>query len=699
MMQGRDTMDERPASIEERNLSKAESLLKSAGLIMPPVPEELIARFRERSSWCFSTRLLSVSPYNIKQYVQEALSGRVQDSLILARAGHGVNTYAMHYFLVHGPLQLFLQISWGGANMDSRQTTAEVNKCFRLVERLLESVGEGLRSGRLRPADRLTVVASNVYGGFWLAPTENGPTQTAAARWDGSARDPKIVLIEAIRWLTQTHTSVRPVIRISKSQYISGLQCRKLLWWMVHEPESPELAVGEELQVIFERGRRVGELARTCVPGGVLVGLPHHEVTHRLAATAQAIADKAPVVYEASFLEDGIFVAVDILQRRRDGFVMAEVKSTLDVKNDHIPDVAVQAHVVRRAGLTVKSAEVMHLNRECRYPDLSNLFVRENVTSVIRSAVRAVPKQAGELVSMLAGPLPEVKTGPHCTTPHACPFIERCWPPLPAHHVSSLYGIRKAKAEEFVADGYNTLFDLPRKFAASPAARRQIHSVRTGEMIVERDLRGALASLTPPIAFLDFETVNPAIPVWPGCRPYAQVPVQFSCHVLKADGVEHHAWLAEGPDDPREQFARALIAACAGVNTVLAYNAPFERQCIDGLIEALPHVEDDLVALSSRIRDLLPIVRDHVYHPDFGGSFSIKKVLPALVPGLGYDDLKIQDGRSAAAAIETLLLGADALTAAQQRSLRRDLLRYCERDTLGMVRLYERLLKLAGMGR
>ncbi|HWR20523.1 MAG TPA: DUF2779 domain-containing protein, partial [Verrucomicrobiae bacterium] len=167
--------------------------------------------------------------------------------------------------------------------------------------------------------------------------------------------------------------------------------------------------------------------------------------------------------------------------------------------------------------------------------------------------------------------------------------------------------------------------------------------------------------------------------------------------VLKANGVAHRAWLAEGHGDPREQFAHALIAACAGVNTVLAYNAPFECRCIDGLIEVLPHMEGELVALSRRIRDLLPIVRDHVYHPDFGGSFSIKTVLPALVPGLGYDDLEIHDGGTAAAALETLLLGADTLTAEQQRSVRRELLRYCERDTLGMVRLYERLRALAGL--
>src|SRR4029077_14079136 len=135
-------------------------------------------------------------------------------------------------------------------------------------------------------------------------------------------------------------------------------------------------------------------------------------------------------VYEASFFKEGIFVSVDILERRHDGFVLIEVKSTLDVKNEHLPDVAVQLHVLRRAGLTVRSAQIMHLNRECQYPDLSNLFLRENVTARVRSALGAGPKQAAALLSTLAGPLPDVPTGPHCNEPYACPFIERCWPKM-----------------------------------------------------------------------------------------------------------------------------------------------------------------------------------------------------------------------------------------------------------------------------
>lgn len=469
-----------------------------------------------------------------------------------------------------------------------------------------------------------------------------------------------------------------------------------MLSWMVREPDAPELAADDRLQAILTRGQRIGELARAQVPGGVLIDLPHHEIEGRVAATALALADGARAVYEASFLEDGVFVAVDILERRGESFVLVEVKSSLGVKEQHLADVAVQMHVVRRAGLTVKRAEVMHLNRECLYPDLSNLFVREDVTSLVRPALRAVPKQVASLAAALAGPLPDAPTGPHCKAPYACPFLDRCWPPLPDHHVSTLYRIRAKQVGELLADGIETLHDLPPGFAESGPVARQIRSVRASEVVVERGLRPKLAALRPPIAFLDFETVSPAIPVWPGCRPYGQVPVQFSCHLLKRSGLEHHAWLAEGPYDPRVEFARAVISACAEARTVLVYHAPFERGCIDALADSLPHLRADLAGLSERIRDLLPIVRDHVYHPDFGGSFSLKDVLPALVPGLGYGDLGIQDGHSASMALEALLLDADALRSPERETLRRDLLRYCERDTLALVKIHERLRALAG---
>ncbi|HEX6790391.1 MAG TPA: DUF2779 domain-containing protein [Candidatus Krumholzibacteria bacterium] len=481
---------------------------------------------------------------------------------------------------------------------------------------------------------------------------------------------------------------------LSKSRYMSGLQCRKKLWWEVHEPNAPELETTAGQQTVYDRGHEVGALARTYVPGGVLIDLPFYETRQRVEATARAIDAGVPVIYEASFMADDVFVAVDILERNGDGFTLAEVKSTLSAKRVHIPDVAIQLHVARRSGLDVERAQVMHLNRECRHPDLSNLFVREDVTPLLEDELRDAPARIDALHAMLAGALPEIATGPHCSAPYPCPFVGRCWAPQPEHHISTLYSIRGTKAAQLEGEGYRTLLDLPADYEASGPAKRQLQSVRMGRIVVEAGLRDALESLNAPIAFLDFETIAPVVPVWPGCAPLQSVPVQFSCHVVDHDELTHHAWLADGPGDPREAFARAMIAACAGVRTVLAYNASYEQTEIRKLARALPHLAPELMALSGSIRDLLAIVRDHVYHPDFQGSFSIKTVLPALVPGPWYDELEIQDGGTASAALESLLLREHARSPGERVALREQLLRYCEMDTLAMVRLYERLAEL-----
>ncbi len=475
---------------------------------------------------------------------------------------------------------------------------------------------------------------------------------------------------------------------------MAGLQCHKLLWWMTHEPAAPELEIDEARQAVFDQGHRVGALARTYVPGGVLIDLPYDAYEQRLEATRLALAQGAPAVYEAAFRADGVFVSVDIVERLGLGFCLTEVKSTTSVKEQHLPDVAVQTHVLRRSGLDVARMEVMHLNRACAYPDLSNLFTRADVTAPVEARLAAVPAEIAAMTAMLAGPLPTVATGPHCSTPYECPFTERCWPVLPPHHVSTLYAMRR-RAFELDELGYRTIFDLPEDFALGAAADRQRRAVQAGRMIVEPTLAAALAPFTPPVAFLDFETVGLAIPVWNGCHPHDQVPVQFSAYVPDEHGtLRAHDWLAEGSGDPRPALAERLLAACEGARAVVTYGS-FDRDRIRDLTAALPHLAGRLEALAARVVDLLPVVRNHVYHPDFGGRFSLKRVLPALVPEASYAELTIAEGQAASLALGALLFHGDAMEPPERARLRADLLAYCHQDTWGLVRLLERLRGLA----
>lgn len=481
-------------------------------------------------------------------------------------------------------------------------------------------------------------------------------------------------------------------LQLSKSRFTVGLQCHKRLWLEVHEPGAPELARTPAEQAILDQGIRVGEVAREHVPGGVLIDAPHRDRARRVRETKRAIKSLAPVIYEAAFFEDGIFVATDILERDGGGWTLAEVKSTAKVKAAHIPDAAVQRYVLERAGLRVGRVEIMHLNRECQFPNLSNLFVRNDVTHQVELALPSIPGEARRQLKVLHGPCPNVPAGEHCHEPYECPFLPRCMPPLPKHHVSTLHRIRRTKVAELVQQGCHTILDLPDDIVLSAVTERQHKAVVAGRMIVEPGLGAALAALEPPVAYLDFETVALAIPVWKGCRPYDAVPVQFSVHF--EDG-QHHEWIADGPADPREKLAVALVDAVRGAKSIGAYNSPFERRCIQHLRENVPRVAEVLDHVIKRLVDVLPIVRDHVYHPDFGGSFSLKAVAPGLLGTDSYASLGVADGGMATVELERLIF-SNRLSDSERSSLRASLLAYCATDTSALKALTGRLRRLAG---
>lgn len=487
----------------------------------------------------------------------------------------------------------------------------------------------------------------------------------------------------------------QPRTRLSKSRFCYGLQCLKQLWWRVHDSKAPELVAGPALQAVFDRGHLVGERAQTEFAGGTLIRHDYWEVEKKVRDTRAALEAKAPAIYEASFQEDGVFVAVDVLERGRKGHTIVEVKSSSTVKEQYLPDVAIQLHVARQAGIDARRGEVMHLNSACRYPDLSNLFVRQDVTAEAEALLPDIPGHLKRMKKALAGKLPVVEVGPNCDEPYECPFKGRCMEPVPADHVSTLYSGRKLP-ERLLAEGIERLKDIPENTALSAPQARQVRAAKIGKVVVEEGLAKALRKLQAPVAYLDFETINPAIPVWKGCGPYMQIPVQLSCHVVGARGATtHHEHLADGSGDPRPALAEAVVRACAGATTVVAYNASFEKRCLQHLADNVPSQRAALKAVIEKLVDLLPIVRDHVYHPDFGGGFGMKAVAPALVEGLTYEGMEIGEGGLASTVLEGLLLSGDDLSAAEQQSLRRQLLDYCELDTLAMVKVVARLRELA----
>src|SRR4029077_19283340 len=295
--------------------------------------------------------------------------------------------------------------------------------------------------------------------------------------------------------------SLSKPLRLSKSRYLHGVQCHKQLWWRGHDPDAPELAPSAGQQNLFAQGKEVGERARGQAPGGQLIDLPFYEYDNKVAATQDALKLGLPAIYEAWFLAADTYAGVDILARDPGGrgYAVVEVKASNSRKPEHLPDAAVQVYVLRQAGLQVERAEVMHLNPDCRYPDLSNLFVREDVTALVEGALVGLPEELNAQRHMLEGPVPDVPRWEQCSKPHDCPFIPRCWPKLPDHHVSSLYRIDRGRAVELEADGDATVYNTTLELELSAIHARQVKAVQTGRMVVEETLKKALAQFTSPL--------------------------------------------------------------------------------------------------------------------------------------------------------------------------------------------------------
>jgi uncharacterized protein DUF2779 len=482
--------------------------------------------------------------------------------------------------------------------------------------------------------------------------------------------------------------------RLSKSRYTAGTQCHKLLWWKVHEPLAVELQPDKVLEDRFDQGRQVGTLARDRFPGGVLIDLPHNAYAERVALTRKLIDDGAPAIFEASFLADNTFVAVDVLTPQDDGFHLTEVKSSSSQKEEHLADAAVQVHVLERSGIRITGVDIMHLNKECHFPDLSNLFERTDVTEAVQPLLGKVGWEIDAQLAMLDGPLPDVPIGLQCHEPYECPFMKRCWPNDP-DHIMRLYSIGPKKGCAHIGAGMHRISDLPATQKLNVTQKRQIRAMKEGRIVVEPGLKKALEAFEGRLGYLDFETIQRAVPVWPGMAPWEQAPAQFSYHEANSDGTYTHAeYLAEGPKDCRPELARRMVEATKNAEKVATYS-PFEKTKIRGLQKSVPELRSELETLELKLIDLHPIIKDNVYHPDFLGSFSIKDVLHPLVPDLSYSDLVIIDGLVASVEIARLLFVAGKIPKEEHDRVRQDLLNYCERDTWAMVKVLERLRELA----
>lgn len=265
-----------------------------------------------------------------------------------------------------------------------------------------------------------------------------------------------------------------------------------------------------------------------------------------------------------------------------------------------------------------------------------------------------------------------------------------CRQGLPEHHIEQIPRARAGLLEDLSRGGIRDIRDIPADFQGLSVAQQRVRdSVVTGQPWRNPEIGPVLRRAAQPLYFLDFETFNPALPLYPGTRPYQVIPFEWSLHVRDSAGnLRHHLFLHDGDGDPREPFAASLLEHVGPQGSIVVYSG-YERMILTQLASELPQFSDRLLPLCDRMLDLLQVLREFYYHPQFHGSYSMKSVLPVLAPDLGYDDLEIQDGTQASVAFARMI--APDTTHREKEQLRRALHAYCGRDTEAMVRVFDAL--------
>jgi hypothetical protein len=448
----------------------------------------------------------------------------------------------------------------------------------------------------------------------------------------------------------------------------------------------------------FEVGHRVGAIARDLEAGGLLIG-HDDDLGAALAATGDALArHRGRPLFEPAFQHDGLLVRIDLLLPRGGAWDLVEVKSTGSVKDYHHADAAIQAWVATRAGLDVDTVCIDHLDSTFVYPggsDYRGLLARTPVNDAVDALFDEVPHWVAGARDTLAGTMPEVSVGAHCSTPFECPFRTVC-EPQPLEYPVDLLPDHAGKklARELVADGYADLRDVPAGHMTTALLERVHRATLNNQPELDRAAAAAIAALPWPRYYLDFETIGFTVPVWAGTRPFQALPFQWSCHGEASDGeLFHREFLDTRGKPPMRAFAESLVETLGSEGAILVYS-PYEKRILNELAAAHPDLAPALQALVARLVDLQPIVKRHYYHPAMKGSWSIKAVLPTIAPDLDYASLdEVRDGTAAQAAYAEMI---DPATApARKARLEQALREYCRLDTLAMVRL-ARFLASAG---
>lgn len=485
---------------------------------------------------------------------------------------------------------------------------------------------------------------------------------------------------------------------LSKSKYLRGLQCPKLLWYEYNR-KSDIPKPGPAVQFAFAEGKRVGQQSQRLFPDGIVVErewVPQKQAEKSL----EALKSRKPL-FEAGFVYNRAYALADILVPvENDSWDLIEVKSSTSAKEEHYHDVAFQRYVYQGAGVKIRNCYLMYINKEYVRQgeiDPKQLFEQKDITKECTVLESKISKEVEAMLKVIvAKDAPDIPIGQHCRSPRDCPLTDLCWSFLPEkENIFILYSGGR-KSFDLMERGVLKIADIPDDFNLNYRQVIQVEAHRSGKPYVDKEaVREFLSELKYPLYFLDFETVAPGIPLFNQSRPYQNTPFQYSLYVLEKEGAKpvHHSFLAPDASDPRPEVLKRLKELLGDKGSIVSYSAGFEKRCLKSCAQAYPDYIEWVKELNKRFVDLLePFQKFYVYHPAQAGRASLKNVLPAMTKS-SYKNLKIAEGGAASAEFYRVTYGKD-VSQQDREEVREALKKYCDIDTIGMVEVVAALKAL-----
>lgn len=483
-------------------------------------------------------------------------------------------------------------------------------------------------------------------------------------------------------------------MNISKSRYCNYIKCPKLAWLSVYAPEKE--TKDESLEKRFETGHAVGELAKGLFGKYVDVTTEKNgklDINTMINKTKEEIKKETNVICEAAFSIDGLYCAVDLLKNNGNGWSIYEVKSSTHVKDYHITDSSFQKYVLEKCGLKINSVNIIHINSNYLFDghmDIRKFFTIEDVSDSLEDIDEEVLDDAKANLNNKCEPAQNLTI--ECKD---CTFKEYCMKDIPTPSVFNLYRMSFQKALNYYYEGKIKFEELDN--ITNKNQKMQIDCYLDNTQIINKSgIKEFLSTLSYPLYFLDFETEQPAIPKYKNSKPFQQIPFQYSLHYIEDAGgkLKHKEFLAESGPDPRREIAEALCRDIPMDVCCTAYNKSFECKRLEELADLFPDLSDHLLNIKNNMKDFLdPFQKGYYYNNDMCGSFSIKKVLPALFPKdpeLDYHKLdQVHHGGEAMSIFPEI----EHMSADDKKRARHNLLKYCELDTYAMVKIWEKLNK------